>query len=153
MLKKQIQKNSNEALKSGNSFLLGTLRMLLATIQTKEKDKKYKIGKEVDLTEEEVIDIVFSEIKKRKDAIALYKQGNRLELAEREEKEIEILMKYLPEQLKEEEIKKIVQESVIKIGATSIKEMGKIMADLNSKVKGRADGGLVSKIVKEFLSK
>jgi hypothetical protein len=153
MLKQQIQKNSTESLKAGDKFLLGTLRMLLASIQTKEKDKQYKTGKETELIDEEIIDVVSSEIKKRKDAIVLYKQGNRLELAEREEKEIEILIKYLPEQLSEEEIKKLVAESITNIGAKEIKDMGKVMADLNSKVKGKADGGVVSKIVKEFLSK
>ena len=97
--------------------------------------------------------LVSSEIKKRKDAIALYEQGKRPELAEREKKEIEILKKYLPEQLSEEEIKKIVAESIEKTGAKEMKDMGKVMADLNPKIKGKADGGEVSKIIKEILNK
>lgn len=154
-LKQQIQSNSTDALKSGDTEVLSTLRMLLASISAKEKEKRYKLKleKDADLTDEEIIDTVSSEIKKRKDAITLYDQGNRPELAEKEKKEIEILKKYLPEQLSQEEIKKLVQESIVKAGAKDIKDMGKVMADLNPKVKGKADGGEVSKIVKELLSK
>jgi len=154
-LKQQIQSNSTDALKSGNTEVLSTLRMLLASISVKEKDKRYKLKleKDAELTDEEIIDTVSSEIKKRKDAITLYDQGNRPELAEKEKKEIEILKKYLPEQLSIEEIKKLVSESINKVGASEMKDMGKVMADLNPKVKGRADGGEVSKIVKELLSK
>jgi uncharacterized protein YqeY len=154
MLKQEIQKDSVEALKAGEQFVLGVLRMLSASIQTKEKDKQYKTeDQKAELSDEEIIDVISSEIKKRKDAIALYEQGNRPELAEREAKEIEVLKKYLPEQLSEEELKKLVAESIAKTGATEMKDMGKVMADLNPKVKGKADGGQVSKIVKELLSK
>jgi len=155
MLKKNIQSDTTEALKSKNSFVLGVLRMLLAVISSKEKDLRYKenLAKEPELTNEQVIETVSSEIKKRKDAIVLYEQGNRPELAENEKKEIEVLKKYLPEQLSEEEIKKMVAESIGKTGATEMKDMGKVMADLNPKIKGKADGGEVSKIVKEILNK
>lgn len=152
MLKEKIRQDSVESLKAGKQLVTGTLRMLLAAILVKEKDKQYKTGKP-ELADEEVLDTITSEIKKRKDAIALYIQGKRPELAEKEEKEIEVLKKYLPEQLSEEEIKKLVQESIAKTGAKEIKDMGKVMADLNPKTKGRADGGDVSKIVKELLSK
>lgn len=165
MLKQQIQSESTEALKSGDSFLLGVLRMLLAALGTKEKDKRYKISKEKpdikegdlikesELTDEQILEVISSEIKKRKDAIALYTQGNRPELAEKESKEIEILKKYLPEQLSGDELRKLVQEAVTSTGAKELKDMGKVMADLNPKIKGKADGGEVSKIVKELLSK
>lgn len=155
MLKQQIQNSTTEAMKDGDQFLVGTLRMLLASIQTKEKEKKYKekIEGDAQLTDEQVLDVVSSEIKKRKDAIALYTQGNRPELAEREQKEINILIKYLPAQLSSEELKKIVAESIASTGAKEMKDMGKVMADLNPKIKGKADGGEVSKIVKELLSK
>jgi len=165
MLKAQIQKDATEALKAGNQVVLGTLRMLLASISVKEKEKRYKISKEKpdasediltkdsELTDEQVLETVSSEIKKRKDAIALYIQGKRSELAEKEQAEIEVLKKYLPEQLSTEEIKKVVKESIAKTGAKEMKDMGKVMADLNPKVKGKADGGEVSKIVKELLNK
>ena len=169
MLKQQIQKDTTEALKAGDSFVLSTLRMLLAGVATKEKEKRYKISndpasaeasageeslvKASQLTDEEIISVISSEIKKRKDAIALYEQGNRQELADKEKKEIEILKKYLPEQLSADEVKKLVEGSVAKTGAKEMKDMGKVMGDLNPKIKGKADSGEVSKIVKELLSK
>ena len=168
MLKDQIQQDSIGALKSKDQFLVGTLRMLLASITTKEKDKRYKLSKEKpdlaeealakesELTDEQIIETISSEIKKRKDAIALYEQGNRQELADKEKKEIEVLKKYLPEQLSQEELKKLVEESIAKVkdemkdpSASSGQVMGKVMADLNPKIKGKADSGEVSKIVKE----
>ena len=164
-MKQKIQNEIKEALKAGDQLTAGTLRMLSAAIISKEKEKRFKISKEkadiieeqlskeAELTEEQIVEVVSSEIKKRKDAIALYEQGNRPELAENERKEITVLQKYLPAQLSLEEIKKIVEEAVAKVGAKEMKDMGKVMADLNPKVKGKADGGEVSKIVKEILSK
>jgi len=155
MLKQNIQADSTEALKAGEQFRLGVLRMLLASILTKEKDKKYKekIEGEAQLTDEQILEVISSEIKKRKDAIALYEQGKRPELAEIEKKEIEVLKKYLPEQLSPEMLKKLVTEAVAKTGAKEMKDMGKIMAELMPKVKGKADNSEISKIIKELLSK
>lgn len=155
MLKQQIQNDTKQAMKAGDSFSVGVLRMLSSAIALKEKDLKYKqkLEKEPELSDEQVVEVLSSEIKKRKDAIALYEKGNRPELAQKEQKEIEVLKKYLPEQLSEEEIKKLVEESIAKVGAKEIKDMGKVMADLNPKIKGKAEGGEVSKIVKELLSK
>jgi len=155
MLKEQIQSDSKNALKSGDHFLVGTLRLVLAAIATKEKDKKFKekLEGEGQLTDQEIIEVIISEIKKRKDAIALYNQGNRPELAEREQKEIDILKKYLPEQLSADQVKKLVEESIAKTEAKELKDMGKVMADLNSKIKGKADSSEVSKLVKELLSR
>ena len=152
-------------MKSGNEELVGVLRLTLSAINSKEKEKRYNIVKEEqdlkeeelsfksEMTDDEIISTLSSEIKKRKDAIVLYEQGNRPELVEKEKKEIKILQKYLPEQLSIEELKKIVEESVNKIGAKEVKDMGKVMADLSSKIKGRADKSEVSKIVKELLNK
>ncbi|MCX6723839.1 MAG: GatB/YqeY domain-containing protein [Candidatus Staskawiczbacteria bacterium] len=155
MLKKQIQQDSTEALKLGEQFRLGVLRMLLAAILTKEKDKRYKkkLQADAELTDEQILEVISSEIKKRKDAIVLYEQGKRPELAEREKKEIEVLKKYLPEQLSQEELKKLVVESITKVGAKEMKDTGKIMADLMPKVKGKAEGSEISKIIKELLTK
>jgi len=82
----------------------------------------------------------------------LYQQGNRPELAEREKKEIEVLKKYLPEQLSTEEIAKIVKDAMAKTGAKEMKDMGKVMAEVNPKIKGKADSGEVSKIIKDLLT-
>jgi len=163
MLKEQIQKSTTQAMKEGKELICGTLRMLLAVIVSKEKEKRYKASKqkpdlneeglikESQLTDEEIIDVIASEIKKRRDAAALYEKGGRQELADKERKEIEILQKYLPEQLSEEEVKKLVKEAIAKTGAKEIKDMGRVMAELMPKVKGKADSGQVSKIVKDLL--
>lgn len=163
MLKEQIQKSTTQAMKEGKELICGTLRMLLAAIVSKEKEKRYKASKqkpdlneeglikESQLTDEEIIDVIASEIKKRRDAAALYEKGGRQELADKERKEIEILQKYLPEQLSEEEVKKLVKEAIAKTGAKEIKDMGRVMAELMPKVKGKADSGQVSKIVKDLL--
>ena len=165
MLRQQIQSDATDFLKQGNPESAGVLRLVLASIHSKEKEKRYKISKEqpdlseedlikrAELTDDEIISVVSSEIKKRKDAIALYEKGSRQELADKEKREIEIIQKYLPEQLSQEELRKLVAESISKVGAKETKDMGKIMQDLMPKVKGKADGGEISKIVKELLAK
>src|SRR3990167_4183518 len=164
-IKQQIQNNVKESLKSGDALVSGTLRMALAAIISKEKEKRFKISKEKpalkeeglvkesELTNDEVINTLLSEIKKRRDAITLYEKGNRPELADKEKKEIEIIQKYLPEQLSSDELKKLIKESISKVGAKEMKDMGKVMADLSPKIKGKADNSIVSKIVKELLFK
>ncbi len=164
MLKQQIQADAKVALKQSNQPTLDVLRMALSSISAKEKDKRYKIAKEKpemkeeELTREsmlgddEIISTFSSEIKKRKDAIVLYEQGGRPELAENEKQEIAILQKYLPEQLSMEELKKLVEESVKKTGAASMKDMGRVMADLAPKVKGKADNSEISNIIKALFN-
>ena len=169
-IKKQIQNNVKEFLKAGDELASGALRMVLASVISKEKEKRYKISKEKpeateeillkesELTDEEIIGVILSEIKKRKDAIVLYEKGNRQELADKEKKEIEILQKYLPEQIPAEELRKIIKETIDKEmsarGGSALggKDMGKVMADLMPKVKGKADNSEISKIIKELLS-
>ncbi|MBZ9577491.1 GatB/YqeY domain-containing protein [Patescibacteria group bacterium] len=164
MLKDKIQSDLNQALKRGDEITCSTLRMLLAAILSKEKEKRYKISKEEpeltekelaeksNLTDEEVIEVISSEIKKRKEAILGFEKGERKELAEKEKAEMEVLEKYLPEQLSEQEIKRIAKEVIEKVGATEIKDMGRVMAEMMPQVRGKADGGLVSKVVKELLT-
>lgn len=163
MLKQQLQADTKDAMKQGNQEVVGVLRMAISAINVKEKEKRYKASKEnPDLPEEELIKkselsddeataVISSEIKKRKDAIVLYEQGNRPELADKEKREMEILQKYLPKQLSKEELETFIKESIKKVVATQIKDMGKIMADLMPKVKGKADNSEVSKIIKEIL--
>jgi len=173
-LKKKIQENLITALKEKKDYYppttlrgeieVSTLRMLLAAILNKEKEKRYKLSrektdleekelqKESQLTDEEVIEVISSEAKKRKEAISEFEKGERQDLVEKETKEKEILEKYLPEQLSEEEIQKLVKEAIEKTGAKELKDMGKVMAELMPQVKGRAEGGLVSKIVRDSLT-
>jgi len=164
-LKEKINEDFKIALKEKKEIGIGTLRMLKAVIFNKEKEKRYKIFqkekelKEEDLieksqlTDEEVIEVISSEIKKRKEAIEEFEKGKRQDLAEKEKKEIEILKKYMPEEISEEEIKKMAKEIIESIRAKTQKDIGKVMAQLMPKVKGRIEGSKVSQIVKELLSK
>lgn len=147
-LKQKIKENIQAAMKGGDETTVSTLRMLLSAILNKEIAGK----KDKALNDEEIVEIIFSEAKKRKESIEQFRKGRREDLARKEEQELAILRKYLPEQMPEEEIKKIVEAGVEKVGAKTIKDMGKVMAEISSKVKGKAEGGFVSKIVKELLA-
>jgi len=163
-LKEKIEEDLKSALKKGQRIEVSALRMLKAAIFNKEKEKRYKISKEKpeaeekelekesQLTDEEVIEVISSEIKKRKEAILEFEKGKREDLVKKEKAEMEILQKYLPEQLSEEEIKKLAKETIEKVGAKEPKDMGRVMAELMPQVKGRAEGSVVSKIVKELLT-
>ncbi|MFH1575385.1 MAG: GatB/YqeY domain-containing protein [Candidatus Nealsonbacteria bacterium] len=153
-LRQEIQGDLNESVKGKEELRSSVLRLLLAAMLNKEKEKRYKSGeaKDVPLTDEEIIDVILSEVKKRKEAAELYKKGDRNELAEKEKKEAEILQKYLPEQMSEDELIKLVKSAIAKVGAKTQKDMGRVMAGLMPQVKGKADGGLISKVVKESLT-
>ena len=96
-------------------------------------------------------EIIHSNDKKRREAIELYEKGGRPELVDKEKKELEVLMSYLPEQMSEEEVSKLMNEAVSSTGATTMQDMGKVMGILMPKVKGKADAGMVSALVKEKL--
>ena len=163
MLKEQIQENLTQAVKKKEGLKSSVLRLLLASILNKEKEKRFKINQEKtaiseqdlnqksQLSDEEIIGIISSEIKKRKEAILMYEKGNRQDLAEKEKQETDILKTYLPEQLSEQAVEKLVKEAIEKIGASELKDMGRVMSELMPKTKGRIDADLVSKIVKELL--
>lgn len=149
MLKDKIKEDIKEAMKKGEAERLSVLRMLDAAIKNKEIEKKKK---ETGLSDDEILEVVSSEAKKRKDAAEQFKKGGRPELAEKEEKEIAVLSVYLPPQLSEAEIEALVKEAVSSVGAKTEKDFGKVMGRLAPKIKGRADGALVSSIVKTYLS-
>ena len=165
MLKVKIQEDLNSALKEKKELELSVLRMLLSAINNKETEKKTKIWKEkpelspekikkeAELTDEEIFEVISSEIKKRREAIEGFEKGGRKESADKERTESAILQKYLPAQLPEEEIKKIVAEAIGKTGAAEMKDMGKVMGAVTPQVKGKADMSMVSKIVRESLMK
>jgi len=162
-LKGNIRENLKEAVKNREELKSSVLRLLLSAIFNKEKEKRYKLSKEKpelsgeeleeesQLNDEEVIEVISSEVKKRKESILEFEKGKREDLVEKEKKELDILQKYLPEQLSEEELQKLAKEAIDKTGAKEIKDMGKVMQEVMPKVKGKADGTLVSKIVKELL--
>ena len=143
--KGKIQEDLKVSLKAGDQVRSLTLRMLLAAMVNKEKE-----GKEV--TEQQLLDVVSSEVKKRREAEEAFLKGERPELAEKEKAELEVLLSYLPEQLTEDQIRTFVKEAIQKTGAANIKDMGKVMGELAPNVKGKADGALVAKIVQQLLN-
>lgn len=153
-LKEKIKLNLNSALKQGKSIEVLVLRQLLAAFLNKEKEKRFQQKQnQVELTDQETIEVASSEAKKRREAIREFEKGDRQDLVEKEKQELKVLEEYLPEQLSEQEIEKLVVEAINKTQAKQIQDMGKVMAELMIKVKGKADGELVSKIVKQQLLK
>lgn len=144
-LKQDLMQELKEAMQNKDVLKKETITMLRAAILQIEKDNLKE------LTDSEIQTVVAKEVKKRKEAIPEYEKGSREDIVETLKKEIEILSKYLPEQLTEEEVRKLVEEAVKATGATSMKDMGKVMANLREKTQGKADGKLVSDLVKEKL--
>lgn len=161
MLKDKIQKDAVQALKAGESGKRLVLNMLLTAIGNKEiekrtqlsrKDETENLEKKSRLTEEEILSVIYSETKKRKEAAEAFQKGGRDELAVKEKDELVILESYLPVQLSEDEVRKAVKQTIQETGAKDIKDMGRVIGAVMAKVKGRADGQMVSGIVKELLS-
>lgn len=148
-IKDKLTEDMKQAMKDkeAGKLRLSVIRMVRASIKNVEIDKKKE------LTEEEVLDVLAKEVKMRRDSIEEFNKGNRPDLVETIEQEIDILMQYLPEQLSEQEVRVLVAEAVTEVQAASAKDMGKVMAVLMPKVKGRADGKLVNNVVREFLNK
>ena len=145
-IKEQLQNDWKTALKTKDKFTANVLSTAKDAVLLVEKTEN-KV-----LADDDVISILAKEIKQRREALADFEKGNREDLVEQNKAEIEILLKYLPQQLSEEEIKQIVKESAEEVGANNIKDMGKVMAVVRPKVLGKADGKLVSQIVKEYLN-
>lgn len=144
-LAERLEKDFKVALRAGDKDRVSTLRMLKAAIIQKSKEK----GQEVD--EAVVLDLLSTAAKQRKESIEAYQKGGREDLSAKEQRELEIIHEYLPEPLSEEEIAARIDEVISELGATSPKDMGKVMKVLMAEVKGRADGGLVNRIVKDRL--
>jgi len=151
-LHNQVNEDLKNAMRNKQELELSTLRMLIAAL----KNKKIALGggTNVDeLTDEQIIETVATEIKKRKDSKEAYEQGGRQDLADKEIAEIKILEKYMPAQLSDEEIEAAVKDVVSSIGEVTQADFGKVMGQAIGKLKGRADGGKVTEIVKKVLAK
>ena len=146
-IKDRLQEDWKTALKAKDKFKTSVISTAKAAILLVEKTDNRK------LEEDEVITILAKEVKQRRESMLEFEKGNRQDLVDQCEAEIKILLEYLPQQLGEEEIKQIVKESAEEVGANSIKDMGKVMAAVRPKVVGKADGKLVSQIVKDYLNK
>jgi len=145
VLKKKLQEELKQSMLARDAVKTSVLRMLLSAVNYYEIRKE---GAGYSATDEDVISVIQKEVKQRKDSIEQFQKGGRQDLVDKETKELEMLQVYLPQQMSEDEIKNLVQEAINQIGAKTMADMGKVMGVLMPKIKGKADGGLVSRIVK-----
>jgi uncharacterized protein YqeY len=147
-LKEKLQADLTDAIRSRNEVVSGTVRMLLAAITNEEvAGKSAKV-----LTDAEIITVLSREAKKRREAVEAYTQAKRDDLASKEKAEAAVISSYLPEQLSEDEIKKLIQAAIAETGASGAAGMGLVMKVLQPKIAGKADGGVVSGLVKAALA-
>ena len=141
----KLEKDMIEAMKSGQKDRLTVIRMVKAALKQEQIDHKKEINDEL------LIDVVNKQIKMRKDSITEFEKGNRTDLIEKTQSEIDVLMEYLPEQLSSEEVMKIIEEIFAEVKPEGPKDMGKVMGQAQAKLKGKADMKEVSTIIKEKL--
>lgn len=145
MIVGNIDKQIAEAMKAKDEVRLSTLKLLSSSLHYEKIDKQH------DLTEEEEIVVVQREAKKRKDAIEAYEKAGVTDRADKEKKELEVLAEFLPEQLSDEELEKMVESAIKETGASSVADMGKVIGKVMGEAKGKADGKKVSELAKEKL--
>ena len=141
-----INQDLKAAMLSKDVTVRDTLRMLIADI------KRFEIDERVEADDTKVSDLINKNVKQRRDSIAQFKSGGREDLVATEEEQLNVILKYLPEQLSEEEIQKLVQDGIAAVSAESMKDMGKLMGHLKPIFEGKADMSIVTKLVKELLS-
>lgn len=151
-MKEKIKEDIKAAMRAKDELRLSVLRMLVSAIHNKEIEKRAK-GGEAELTEDEVVVMIRSEVKKRRDAIREFEKGKRQDLAEKENQELHMLEDYLPPELSEKEVEKIVHAVIAEIGEVSTNDFGRIMGDVMKRIKGHASGDRVSAAVRKFLEK
>lgn len=144
-LKEKLAEDLKTSMKNKDIIRKNTITMVRAAIKQREVDER------IQLEDEEIIDIISKQLKEKRNAIEDFTKGERQDLVELTKKEMDILLGYLPKQLTEGEIEKIVMETIDEVGAKTIKDMGLVMKSVMPKVKGRADGNTVSKIVKKHI--
>lgn len=144
-LKDKLAEDLKVSMRSGDKIRKNVITMIRAAIKQKEVDER------IELDDEAIIDIISKQVKQKKDAIEDFKKGQRQDLVELTEKEINILLDYLPQQLTESELEEIVKSTIEELGIDSVKDIGKVMSNVMPKVKGRADGSLVNNIARRFL--
>jgi len=148
VLKQKLQEELKQSMLARDVLKTSVLRMLISAIGYYEIQKG---GAGYEATDEDALSVVQKEAKQRKDSIEQFQKGGRQDLVDKETKELQILQKYLPEQLNEQALISLIIQTIKEEGATSMADMGKVMSVLMPKVKGKADGSVVNKIVKESL--
>lgn len=147
MIKDAIRKDLTQAMKNKETLKVSTLRMMLAEMVTKEKEKGLPID------DESAVKVFYTMIKKREESAKLYEEAGREELAQQEKGEVDVIKRYLPPQLGEDEIRQEARKVITEVGARDLKGLGKVMGILSKRVSGKASGGETSRIVKEELEK
>lgn len=145
-LKETIQEDMKNAMRSGEKEKLAAIRLILASIKQREVDER------IVLNNEQVLTVLDKMIKQRRESITQYEKASRVDLVTKEQAEIDIIKQYLPPQLSNAEIKALIESAINETGATSARDMGKVMAILKPQLQGRADIGVVSNAVKEQLA-
>lgn len=151
MLRERLSEALKESLKAKQQRRVSTLRLILAALKDRDIAARTD-GRDGVISEDDIMAMLQTMVRQRRDAIALYEQGNRLELAQQEREEIEIIESFLPKQFDEAEIAGAIRETVGEVGATTVKDMGKVMAALRAKYAGRMDFSRASALVKQQLS-
>lgn len=144
-LKEKLLEDMKTAMKDKDQIRKDTVIMVRSAILQVEKDNR------LTLDQEGILEVIAKEVKKRKDTLPEYEKSNRQDLIDKLKKEIEILLAYLPEQLSEQQLEEIVKQTITETGASSIRDMGKLMQAVLAKVKGRADGKMVNQIARKYL--
>ena len=144
-LKEKLQEDLKSSMKNKDTVKKSVVTLIRAAI------KQHEVDNRVELADDAIIDIISKQLKQRKDSLAEFVKANRDDLIEETKSEIQVLEGYLPQQLSEEELEKIVIETIAEVGATSMKDMGKIMATIKPKTAGRADGRKINELVKKNL--
>ncbi len=150
-IKDQILNDLKTAMKAKDKDRLQVLRSLKAKFLEKEIEERS--GGESNLSEDQYISVLMKAAKQRKESITQFEDGDRADLAEAEKKELAIIEEYLPKMMSEEEVRDVVSKKINELGASGPQDMGKVMGPVMGMLKGKADGGLVSKVVKEELNK
>lgn len=149
-LKDQMLNELKESLRSGDSFRRDVLRLLLGAIKNFEIEKKKR---DEGLNDQETLEVIKKMVKQRKDSIEQYENGGRIDLAEKEKRELEIISVYLPSQMSEEKIREEIKKIISEIGEISLKDFGKLMGVSMKKIGNQADGNVVKKILEEEIKK
>ncbi len=145
-LLEQLTTDMKQALKAQDKVKLSTIRMLISQL------KNERIDSGGELTPDQELQVLMNAAKKRKEAIDAYQQANRLDLAEKEQQELAIIQQYLPAQLSDEQIAAKIDEIIVAVGASGLKDLGKVMAEAMKQLKGKADGKKVQQLVREKLA-
>ncbi|MDR1774598.1 MAG: GatB/YqeY domain-containing protein [Clostridioides sp.] len=145
-LKQKLQEDLKYSMKNKDVVRKSVVTLIRAAIKQVEVDKR------IELDDSAVIDIVAKQLKQRRDSLEEFKKANRQDLIDQTESEIEVLKEYLPQQLSETELQEIVNSVISELGASSMKDMGKVMSSIQPKIKGRADGKLVNELVRKQLN-